>query len=120
MTARPDGHDQPVSQDSQIDHDILEVRKEELEKQLTSPVTSIERRNHTGTEHQRLDASTIGQATQNARTTIPTEWAIAMDHIVADLRISKAEAVREAIGLFLRFHGRGQGIPEPLPPVGRH
>jgi len=53
------------------------------------------------------------------RTTIPLPWAIALEHTIADLRLTKAEALREAVALYLRFHGRGQGIPEPRPPVVR-
>jgi hypothetical protein len=50
------------------------------------------------------------------RTTIPLAWAAQLDHVLADLRISKLEALRESVGLFLRFHGYGKGIPEPLTP----
>ena len=90
------------------------------EAQATSPATSIEHSNCTSNERQRLDASVIGQSVQNIRTTIRTELAVALDHVIADLRISKVEAVRDAIGLYLRYHGRGQGVPAPMPPVGRH
>ena len=65
------------------------------------------------------DDNTSSQAVQHIRSTIPVAWGIALDHATADLRITKTEAVREGVGLFLRFHGRGKGIPEPLPPVRR-
>lgn len=66
------------------------------------------------------DANIGSQAVQHVRGTIPMPWGVALDHAVADLRITKAEAIRESVGLFLRFHGRAEGLPEPLPPVGRH
>ena len=47
------------------------------------------------------------QGVQHVRTTVPLAWGIALDHVTADLRITKAEALRESIAMFLRFHGRG-------------
>jgi hypothetical protein len=143
MTEHQYGHDHQVGHDGQVDHDNHQLKKEEQvtpssvspecpgnffapnqqcsprqeirqEEQPTSPVTSIERRNRTGTERQQRDNPAIGSAVQNVRTTISTESAVALDHVIADLRISKVEAVRDAIGLYLRYHGRGQGVPEPI------
>ncbi len=59
----------------------------------------------------------IHQGLQHVRTTIPMEWGIALDHVTADLRITKSEALRQSVAMFLRFHGRGQGIPQPLSPI---
>jgi hypothetical protein len=52
------------------------------------------------------------------RTVIPLAWGIQLSHAVADLRITKTEALRQAVVLFLRYHGHAAGVPEPLPPVG--
>lgn len=71
------------------------------------------------TAERSVDATTSTQAVQHVRTTIPVSWGIALDHATADLRITKTEAVREGVGMFLRFHGFGRGVPEPLPPMGR-
>jgi len=62
---------------------------------------------------------TPNQEVQHVRTVIPIAWAIELDHLVADLRIPKAEAFREAIALYLRYHGHGQDIPAPSPPIVR-
>lgn len=51
------------------------------------------------------------------RTVIPADWGIRLGHIVVDLGITKAEALQQAIALFLRFHGHADGIPEPLLPI---
>ena len=59
------------------------------------------------------------QTVWHIRTTVPLSWGVALDHITADLRITKSEALRRSVAMFLRFHGRGQGIPEPLPLIER-
>ncbi len=51
------------------------------------------------------------------RTVIPATWGVQLSHAVADLQITKTEALRQAVVLFLRYHGRAAGVPEPLPPV---
>jgi hypothetical protein len=51
------------------------------------------------------------------RTVIPLTWGVQLSHAVADLGITKAEALRQAVVLFLRYHGRAVGVPEPLPPA---
>ena len=52
----------------------------------------------------------------NVKAVIPAAWGIQVAHAVADLGINKGEALREAVKLFLRYHGYGQGLPEPLAP----
>ena len=69
----------------------------------------------TGERHDDINAN--GQAVQHVRGTIPMTWGVALDHAVADLRITKAKAIRESVGMFLRFHGHGEGIPQPLSPI---
>jgi hypothetical protein len=64
-----------------------------------------------------VNASTLG--VQHIRTTIPLPWAIALEHVLADLRLTKVEALRESVALFLRYHGFGQGIPAPTAPRNR-
>ena len=62
---------------------------------------------------------TPNQEVQNIRTVIPIAWAIDLDHLVADLRIPKTEAVRQGVALLLRYHGYGKNIAEPSPPKPR-
>ena len=49
----------------------------------------------------------------HVRTTIPGDWGNQLSHIVVDLGISKGEALRQAVAMFLRCHGRAGGTPEP-------
>ena len=51
------------------------------------------------------------------RTVIPLTWGVQLSHAVADLQITKAEALRQAVLLFLRYHGRADGLPEPIASV---
>ena len=53
----------------------------------------------------------------NVKAVIPAAWGIQLAHAVADLGIPKGEALREGVKLFLRYHGRAAGVPEPLPPA---
>jgi hypothetical protein len=53
------------------------------------------------------------------RTSIPEPWSVALDHLSADLRQTKASLLMEGIVLLLRHHGFSQNLPEPLPPVNR-
>jgi hypothetical protein len=77
-------------------------------------------RNHSGSDPQPIhDTHDNPSKVLHIRTTIPVAWAVQLNHILADLRIPKAEAIREAVVLYIRYHGHGQGValPDPLPPV---
>lgn len=47
---------------------------------------------------------------------IPQHWADRLDHLAVDLRCSRPQLVGEAVLLLLRYHARGEGLPEPTPP----
>lgn len=49
---------------------------------------------------------------------IPAEWADLLGHLAVDLKRSRPQLIAEGVLLLLRFHQRGAGLPEPLPPVG--
>lgn len=58
------------------------------------------------------------RTTVHVRTTIPAEWARRLSHLSADLRLTKRELQADGVLLLLRFHGQGEGLPEPTPPLG--
>jgi len=50
------------------------------------------------------------------RVPVPREWSLLLDHLSIDLQQTKQQLLAEAVVLLLRYHGRGEGLPEPLTP----
>jgi hypothetical protein len=112
MQSRHDRNGHPSQENSQYDHELPVATSEDepvaqLNEQWTAnPVTAAQPSN-----------SDSGSNVLHVRTTIPLRWAIALEHVIADLRLTKAEALRESVALFLRFHGHSAGIPAPIAPL---
>ena len=58
-----------------------------------------------------------GKQSVAIRTQAPIDWSVRLDHLAVDLRLAKHELLREALILLLRYHGRSNQLPEPLPPL---
>ena len=54
---------------------------------------------------------------RHVRTVIPATWARRLGHIAADTGIAKQDLLREGVLLLLRYHGQGDGLPEPVAPI---
>ena len=74
---------------------------------------------HTRHTRRTLPADADGKQLVALRTQVPIYLNVTLDHLAVDLRLAKHELLREALILLLRFHGRAEGLPEPLPPVGQ-
>ena len=47
---------------------------------------------------------------------LPADRHEALRHLGLELGLSVDDLLNESVVLLLRFHGHGQGLPEPLPP----
>ena len=59
------------------------------------------------------------QHDRHVRTTIPATWATKLAHLAADLGVHRHELLREGLVLLLRYHGHGDGLPEPGSDRGK-
>ncbi len=53
----------------------------------------------------------------HVRGPVPATWARELDHLGVDLRMSRPQLVTQGMFLLLRYHNRGQGLPEPPAPA---
>ena len=51
------------------------------------------------------------------RVPLPREWSDRLDHLAIELGVPKSRLIQEGALLVLRYHGRADELPEPLPPV---
>lgn len=56
---------------------------------------------------------------RHVRTVLPPKLATALDYLKADLGMTVGELLVEGVVLLARYHGRGDGLPEPTAPTER-
>jgi len=57
--------------------------------------------------------------TRHARTLLPAEVHARLGHLALDLGCSLADLLVEGAILTCRYHDRGEGLPAPMPPLGK-
>lgn len=110
-------HERNTPHELQSLHDNKVLDEVQQEKQPATPVIGTDQLGNPTIDQ--VHNLLVGKASQQVRTEIPMAWAVALEHIIADLQITKTEALRQSVVLFLRYHGQEQGVPPPMPPLKR-
>jgi hypothetical protein len=59
------------------------------------------------------------RVSRHARTIVPSDLHERLSHLAIDLHTTIAALLAEGAILVCRYHGRGEGLPEPMPPASK-
>jgi hypothetical protein len=58
-----------------------------------------------------------GRTVRHIRTIIAADLRDRLAHLAVDLHTTLSDLIIDALILLLRYHGRGDGLAEPVPPA---